>query len=51
MNRLLPSLLALATAAILLTTVPQAVAAKQAPAAATQVSEAKGARLTKLYAE
>lgn len=51
MNRLLPSLLALATAAVLLTAAPQAEAAKKAPTAATQVSEAKGARLTKLYAD
>jgi uncharacterized protein (DUF885 family) len=51
MTRLLPSLLALATAAVLMTAVPQAEAAKKTPAAATQVSENKAAQLTKLYAE
>ena len=51
MNRLLPSLLALATAAVLLAAAPQAEAAKKTPAPATQVAEDKGARLTKLYAD
>lgn len=51
MNRLLPSLLALATAAVLMTAVPQAEAAKKEAAETAQVAEDKGARLTKLYAE
>lgn len=51
MNRLLPSLLALATAAVLMTAVPQAEAAKKKTAETAQVAEDKGARLTKLYAE
>lgn len=51
MNRLLPSLLALATAAVLMTAVPQAEAAKKKAAETAQVAEDKGARLTKLYAE
>lgn len=51
MTRLLPSLLALATAAVLMTAVPQAEAAKKKTAETAQVAEDKGARLTKLYAE
>lgn len=51
MNRLLPSLLALATAVVLMTAVPQAEAAKKKTAETAQVAEDKGARLTKLYAE
>ncbi|KAF1707601.1 DUF885 domain-containing protein [Pseudoxanthomonas sacheonensis] len=51
MTRLLPSLLVLATAAVLMTAVPQAEAAKKKTAETVQVAEDKGAQLTKLYSE
>ena len=52
MTRLLPSLLALATAAVLLAAAPQAEAAKKKRAAeTTQVAEDKAARLDALYAQ
>ncbi|HEY5971330.1 MAG TPA: DUF885 family protein, partial [Pseudoxanthomonas sp.] len=49
MTRLLPSLLALATAAVLFSAVPQLQAAEKKEAATSQVAEDKAARLDKLY--
>ena len=51
MTRLLPSLLALATSAILMTAIPQAHADTKDTPASAQVAETKGAQLTRLYAE
>jgi uncharacterized protein (DUF885 family) len=52
MTRLLPSLLALATTAVLLAAAPQAEAAKKKQATeTTQVAETKAARLDALYAQ
>ncbi|HYM85239.1 MAG TPA: DUF885 family protein, partial [Pseudoxanthomonas sp.] len=51
MTRLLPTLLALATAAVLMTAVPQAGAAEKKPAQTSQAVESKGDRLTRLYAD
>ena len=51
MTRLLPSLLALATAAVLFTAVPQVEAAGKNAAGTTQVAESKSAQLTRLYAD
>lgn len=51
MIRLLPTLLALATAAALMTASPQAGAAETKPAGTSQAAVSKGQRLTGLYAQ